>query len=69
MRQIFYYKIRQKFIIKCVGFFITKYDIYYKLRQYTDQFSLSTPPENIRKPKREVNMEWAIAIYYIGFYL
>ena len=47
MRQLFYYKIRQKFISKCVRFFIenatvllqnatviTKCDVYYKLRQY-----------------------------------
>ena len=32
MRQLFYYKIRQKFITKCVRFFIAKCDSYYKLR-------------------------------------
>ena len=34
MRQLFYYKIRQKFITKCVRIFITKCDVYYKLQQY-----------------------------------
>ena len=47
MRQLFYYKMRQKFITKCVGFFITKcnsfvtkcddfittFNSYYKLRR------------------------------------
>ena len=41
MRQLFYYKMRQKFITKSVRFLlqnatvITKCDVYYKLRQYT----------------------------------
>ena len=41
MRQLFYYKMRQKFIAKCVRFFITKCDSfiskcgsYYKLRRF-----------------------------------
>ena len=41
MRQLFYYKLRQKFITKCVRFFITKCDSfttkcdrYYQLRQF-----------------------------------
>ena len=33
MRQLFYYKMREKFITKCVRFFITKCDSCYKLRQ------------------------------------
>ena len=44
MRQLFYYKTRQKFITKCVRFFITKCnsfitkcDVYYKLRQYNKE--------------------------------
>ena len=33
MQQLFYYKMREKFITKCVRFFITKYDSYYKMRR------------------------------------
>ena len=33
MRQLFYYKMREKFIAKCVRFFIPKCDSCYKLRQ------------------------------------
>ena len=28
---------RQKFTTKCVSFFITKYNVYYKMRQYTSR--------------------------------
>ena len=39
MRQLFYYKIRQQFITKCISFFIRKCDssicdIYYKIRRF-----------------------------------
>ena len=34
MRKLFYYKMRQKFITKCVSFYITKCDSYYKLRRF-----------------------------------
>ena len=33
MRQIIYYKMRQKFTTKCVKFYITKCDSYYKIRR------------------------------------
>ena len=33
MRQLFYYKMRQKFITRCDSF-ITKYDSYNKLRRF-----------------------------------
>ena len=34
MRQLFYHKMREKFITKCFKFFITKCDSYYKLRRF-----------------------------------
>ena len=34
MRQPFYYKMRQKFITKCVRFVITKCDSYYKMQRF-----------------------------------
>ena len=33
MQYLFYYKIRQTFITKCVKFFIKKCQFYYKMRQ------------------------------------
>ena len=34
VRQLFYYKVRWSVIRKCDSFFITKWDDYYKVRQY-----------------------------------
>ena len=34
MQQLIYYKMRQKFITKCLRFFITKCNSCYKLRQF-----------------------------------
>ena len=39
MRQLFYYKMRQKFIKKCVSF-IKKFDSYYKLLHFLQNASV-----------------------------
>ena len=45
VRQLFYYKVRQVLLQRATGItkcdnFITKYDDYYKVRQYMDKFML-----------------------------
>ena len=66
MRQLLYYKLPQTFVTKCVRFFvtkcdgfITKCDVYYKLRQYSsdekEEDDATTTCKICKIPWREVS--------------